>query len=133
MTDSYRAELLEQADRVFRNDLGGRGSLGDVLDRLVELLPPGAESYYVRKGVANVVAAYFRQQTRDGLPQAPQVNDTGEHAQLELLTVVELTYLARQYLDRSQANRVQAEKVAARCAEMYGVALDLDALAEAIA
>lgn len=131
MTDSYRSELLEQTERIFKTDLGGRAAIREVVDLLVGDLPEGADDYYVRKGVTGVVQSYFRTKTADGLPQAPQVNDSGQHVQLELLSVEEYRFLARQYLDRSHANRAQAEKVAARCKEICGVSLDLDALAAA--
>lgn len=130
MTDSYRSELLEQTDHIFKSDLCGRAVIRDVVNRLTQNLPEGAADYYVRKGITGVVQSYFRTKGADGLPQAPQVNAAGEHVQLELLTVDDYRYLARQYLDRSHANRAQAEKVAARCSQIYSVALDLDQMAE---
>jgi hypothetical protein len=131
VTDSYRSELIELVERVFVEDLGGRASKAQVVDRIATTeLPPGAENYFIRVGASSVVQSYFRTKGAEGLPQAPQVNDEGEHAQQGLWTLEEYHYLARQYLDRSHSNRVQAEKVAAECARVYGVTLDLEQLAQ---
>lgn len=125
MTDSYRAELLDQTHQVFTAEMGGRAIIRDLVDALIADLPEGASDYYVRRGVTQVVQSYFRTKNTEGLPQAPQVNDAGEHVQLELLTVDDYRYLVRQYLDRAEANHAQAEKFAARCEAIWGVTLDV--------
>jgi hypothetical protein len=80
-----------------------------------------------RKGLKSEIGLYLREQRpEDGLPQAPQVNSDGEHAQFELWTLDECRFLIAGYMSRSLANRRQAQKVAARAQVLYDVAIDVD-------
>jgi len=84
------------------------------------------KDHQARQGYKAAIGSYLRSRDRDGLPQAPEVNDHGEHAQLELAFVYEYRYVIARYMSLSKANRDQALKVAKRCFEKYGIKIDVD-------
>lgn len=127
--DPYRAEMQDHIDRVFIDYLGGRATQRMVKDQVQETLPAHMAEYLIGKGLDSEVSRYFRTKGKDGLPKAPEVNESGEHAPLSLLTVDELTYLHDKYVARADANATQAEKVRERCLRVHGVDLEQTARA----
>lgn len=121
MTDSYTAELRDLIDRAFTGEHGGRATVGMVHATVYRDLPDHLLDFLIGKGIRAQVAAYFRAKDAEGLPKRPEVNDDGEHATLESLSVVEFGFVHRRYLDRAAANAEQAEKVRQRCMDVHHV------------
>lgn len=123
MTDSYRSELRELIDLIYFGEFGGRATQQMVHAGVLSALPEHLTDYLIGKGIASEVQSYFRSKGADGLPKFPEVNENGEHAQLELLSVDEFSFVHRKYVDRADANQSQAEKIRERCLEIHGVDL----------
>ena len=130
MSSTERSEIRDAIERVFIEQLGGQASLDEVFRQLIGKLPEHLEHHVLATGLKAQIGAYFRAKRKDGLPQAPEVNDDGIHKQLDLLEVPEFQYVIGQYLKASSASYVQARKLATLCVEVHGVAIDLDQLAE---
>lgn len=124
MADSYASELKDLIDRAFIGEHGGRATAEMVHYSVQRDLPEHLVDYLVGKGLRSQVAAYFRAKDDDGLPRRPEVNEQGEHTQLEFANVREYEYVHAAYLARVQANAIQAEKVRQRCLDVHGVDLD---------
>lgn len=125
MTDSYTSELRDIIDRAFVAEHHGRATAKMVHASVHRDLPEHLIDFLVVKGLRSQINAYFNTKGDDGLPKRPEVNADGEHAQLELLSVEEFSYLHAAYVSRADANRQQAEKVRERCFEAHGVDLAL--------
>lgn len=121
--DSARAELRDIIDRTFVGDLAGRATAERVRVTVWADLPDHLRDYLIGKGLASEIQSYFRTRSRDGLPMAPEVNEAGEHVQLEFLSVTEYAFLYSKYVDRSEANADQATKVRQRCLDLHRVDL----------
>ncbi|WP_114202349.1 hypothetical protein [Janibacter anophelis] len=121
MTSSHTAELHDLIDRVFTAELGGRATTQMVHDSVHRTLPDHLVDFLVAKGLRHQVTAYFREKDDDGLPKRPEVNDGGEHLQLDFATVTEHAYLHRKYMQRADQNIEQASKVRQRCLDKHGV------------
>lgn len=127
--DSARAELRDIIDRTYLGDLGGRATAERVRHTVWAELPEHLRDYLIGKGLASEIQSYFRTRGRDGLPMAPEVNEEGEHVQLEFLSVTEFVFLHARYVDRSEANAEQADKVRQRCLDTHGVDISAKAAA----
>lgn len=122
---STSTDLRDLVAHVFA-EMGGVGSLADVRDQVIAILPPDAIDHLIRKGLTSAIGGYFRKQGADGLPTAPEVDEHGTHMLLELTTVEEYRYLIRKYMSRSTANRSAALRAAERCHATFGVLIDVD-------
>lgn len=123
MADSFTAELKDIIDRAFIGEHGGRATVEMVHHSVQANLPPHLADYLIGKGLRSQVGAYFRAKDDEGLPRRPEVNDEGEHTQLEFANVIEHEYVYAAYLARVEANAAQAEKVRQRCLDVHGVDL----------
>jgi len=124
MSDSERQELLDLIDRTFLA-LGGRATMAEMFASIE--LPPHLCAYCTRQGLRTAISSYFRRARRDdGLPQAPEVDDDGNHAQLELWTVDDCRFLVAAYVSASESNRRRAQQIVEHCWDRYGVLINLD-------
>lgn len=123
MADSFRSELRDLIDQVYFAEFGGRATQQMLHQAVYRDLPEHLVDYLIGKGIASEVQSYFRTKGTDGLPKFPEVNEDGEHAQLELLSVNEFAFVHRRYIDRAEANSSQAEKIRGLCLGVHGVDL----------
>lgn len=123
MADSFRSELRDIIERVYLFEYGAQATQGMVHQGVTRELPEHLTEYLIGKGIASEIQSYFRAKGSDGLPRFPEVNEDGEHRQLELLSIDEFTFVHRRYIDRADANVGQAEKVRQLCLDRHGVDL----------
>lgn len=121
MADSYASELKDIIDRAFVGEHGGRATAEMVHYSVQADLPEHLADYLIGKGLRSQVTAYFRAKDDDGLPRRPEVNEQGEHTQLEFASIPEHEFVYSAYRARVQANAIQAEKVRQRCLDVHGV------------
>ncbi|MCW2496372.1 hypothetical protein [Jatrophihabitans sp.] len=125
-------EIHEAIDRTWIEQLGGRGTHGDVWGVLRENLPEHLRQYLADRGLSSAVSSYFRRKNAAGLAQAPQVSDDGVHAQLELMSADEFRYVVNVHVVSSKNERDIAEAWAKEAHDRLGVRISLsDPLAEA--
>lgn len=127
---SASTELRDLVAQTF-HEMGGVGSMADVREQVMSILPPDSREHLLRKGVTATIGSYFRERDVDGLPIAPEVDEHGTHMLLDLTTEEEYRYVIRKYMRRSVANRAAAQRMADRCYRALGVSIDIDA--EAVA
>ena len=108
-------------------EMGGVGTLADVRQQVLALLPDDTRSHLVERGLTSSINGFFREKDANNLPTAPEVDEHGTHLLLELTSVEEYRYVVRKYMARSVANRSMALRVAERCMEQHGVMIDIDA------
>jgi type II secretory pathway component PulJ len=121
MTDA----LMGRIGTVF-DQLGGRATNQDLQAHVESTLTIDERSHLVRTGLSTRIASFFRQRAESGLPQAPEIDEHGTHAQLDLLSVEEWRYVVRQYMLRSLANRRKARDAADLCFQQHAVLIDID-------
>lgn len=124
MTTSEHAELNALIAKTW-DELGGRGTVADVIAHLRAILPPHLSDFLINKGLSAAVGAFLRRKV-GGLPVAPEIDEHGTHAQLELLDVSEYRYVIAQHMNASRAHRARAEEYAARCFEVHQVRIDIN-------
>lgn len=123
MADSYRSELREIIERVYLFELAGQATQQMVHRGVWRELPEHLTDFLIGSGIANEIRSYFRAKGDGGLPRFPEVNEDGEHRQLELLTIDEFQFVHDRYIERADANVGQAEKVRQLCLDRHGVDL----------
>lgn len=121
---SEYGELQDLIGRVF-DEMGGRGTKAELIEHLAASLPRHLGAYLVRGGLSTNVGLFFRKKA-DGLPAAPEVDERGTHAQLELLDIDEYRYVIDRQMRASRNARQQAQRYAERCQKVHGVGIDVD-------
>ena len=125
MITSEHAELSELLDRTW-HELGGRGTKAELVTHVHTILPDHLRSYLIEQGLASKAGAYLRRTGADGLPQAPEIDAHGTHAQLELLDESEFRYVVARQMDNSRAARHRAQQLADLAFERLGVVISID-------
>jgi len=125
MINSEHSEINDLLDRTW-HELGGRGTKGDLVTHVRMLLPPHLSTYLIDQGLGTKAGAYLRQTGEHGLPQAPEIDAHGTHAQLELLDESEFRYVVARQMDNSRTARRRAQQLADLAFERLGVVIDID-------
>lgn len=120
---TIRAELVAVVQQVFA-ELGGRASQEDIKAHLDTVLTAEQLRYLATPGLSSLIGATLRMAGQSGLPQAPEIDEHGTHAQLELLTIEEFAYVVRRYMERSGQNTSKAYAASRLCQEQHGVWID---------
>jgi hypothetical protein len=120
---SINAEVYNLAEVVFKQH-GGRATSPEVQRRVWEMLSDEQLGRLAYKALGPIISSFFLRRNRNGLPQAPEVDGSGTHCQLELITVDEYRYLIRSYVKRSSQNLAMAYKFATQCQDVHGTWID---------
>lgn len=102
------------------DDLDRRGTKAEVLASVMGAAPGELSQYLVAKGVNTAIGAFFRRAGQGGLPQAPEVDDQGTHADSDQLLFEDFGYIVRRHLDSADAHAARAEQWIAACIARYG-------------
>lgn len=123
MADSYSSEIQALIGEVYVSEFGTRATQPMVRQQVWTHLPDHMADYLIGKGLASEVQRFFRVQNSDGLPKYPEVNEDGEHAQLELLSLDEFRFVHDSYMVRAEANASKAHLIRQMCLDMHRVDL----------
>lgn len=123
MADSYSSEIQALIGEVYIGEFGTRASQPMVTKHVWAQLPEHMADFLIGKGLAGEVQRFFREKTRDGLPKYPEVNEQGEHAQLELLSLDEFRFVHSSYIARAEANADKALLIRQMCLDIHRVDL----------
>lgn len=126
MSSSEHGELMDLIDRAFC-ELGGRAVKAEVSMHVEQMMPQHLARYLIGQGLSTKIGQYFRSVGDEGLPQAPEIDAAGTHAQLELLDEHEYRYVIAQQMKASENARARAQQYADMCEERLGVRIDIDA------
>lgn len=119
-------ELIETA----WDQVGRRGTKAEVLGLVLDAAPDELGQYLIAKGVNTAIGSFFRRTGSSGLPQAPEVDAAGTHADSDQLTFEDFEYIVGRHLASADAHSARAQQYVEACLARYGRA---PAAAEAVA
>lgn len=111
---------LDEAITAAWDHLGRRGTKAEMLALVLATVPAELRDYLAARGVNTSIGSFFRKAGTQGLPQAPEVDADGTHADCDQLTFEDFEYIVQRHLDSAEAHTARADQWVAACVARYG-------------